>query len=216
MRPNRARWAPHLNIPKNGQKDTRTRIGQEPHCGHFQPLASGNHKSPASVPLHSGEGLSFTNVLCTKDLGMVHIWYNIPLCTNFSQKSNCDVSRSELCLFNSSPQIHHPFESKSFQSFSLAIPGAYQKTIRGPQPPDPAGVGLYFLFRIIPRVISRGYKSFNQFSRHQVLQYSLDNSIGPYRLYSSKLYGLGPFGLIHIPLWEFSHTAQFSRWPELY
>ncbi|MBW0474040.1 hypothetical protein O181_013755 [Austropuccinia psidii MF-1] len=36
-------------------------------------------------------------------------------------------------------------------------------------------------FRIIPRAILRGYSSFNQLSRQQVLQYSLDNSIGPYR-----------------------------------
>ncbi|MBW0488211.1 hypothetical protein O181_027926 [Austropuccinia psidii MF-1] len=35
--------------------------------------------------------------------------------------------------------------------------------------------------RIIPSAILRGYASFNQFSRQQVLQYSLDNSIGPYR-----------------------------------
>ncbi|MBW0480106.1 hypothetical protein O181_019821 [Austropuccinia psidii MF-1] len=36
-------------------------------------------------------------------------------------------------------------------------------------------------FRIIPRAILRGYSSFNKFSRHQVLQYSLENSIDPYR-----------------------------------
>ncbi|MBW0463219.1 hypothetical protein O181_002934 [Austropuccinia psidii MF-1] len=38
--------APNLDIPKNGQKDPRTQIGQEPHSGHFQPLASGNHQKP--------------------------------------------------------------------------------------------------------------------------------------------------------------------------
>ncbi|MBW0542778.1 hypothetical protein O181_082493 [Austropuccinia psidii MF-1] len=27
---------------------------------------------------------------------------------------------------------------------------------------------------------------------------------------------LGPIGPIHIPLWEFSHTAQISRFPDLY
>ncbi|MBW0555050.1 hypothetical protein O181_094765 [Austropuccinia psidii MF-1] len=31
--------------------------------------------------------------------------------------------------------------------------------------------------RIIPRAIPRGYSSFNQFLRQQVLQYSLNNSI---------------------------------------
>ncbi|MBW0592443.1 hypothetical protein O181_132158 [Austropuccinia psidii MF-1] len=40
-------------------------------------------------------------------------------------------------------------------------------------------VGNYFM--IIARAILRGYSSFEQFSRQQVLQYSLDSSIGPYR-----------------------------------
>ncbi|MBW0490738.1 hypothetical protein O181_030453 [Austropuccinia psidii MF-1] len=40
-------------------------------------------------------------------------------------------------------------------------------------------VGNYF--RIIPRAILRGYSSSNKLSRKQVLQYSLDNSIGTYR-----------------------------------
>ncbi|MBW0535150.1 hypothetical protein O181_074865, partial [Austropuccinia psidii MF-1] len=32
------------------KKDPRTQIGQEPHFGHFQPLASGNHqRQPAQV-----------------------------------------------------------------------------------------------------------------------------------------------------------------------
>ncbi|MBW0568021.1 hypothetical protein O181_107736 [Austropuccinia psidii MF-1] len=47
-------------------------------------------------------------------------------------------------------------------------------------------------------------------------QYSLDNSIDPYGQKSINLYILGPIGPIHIPLWEFNHTVQFSRWKELY
>ncbi|MBW0467214.1 hypothetical protein O181_006929 [Austropuccinia psidii MF-1] len=35
--------APNLTSPRNGQKDSRTQIGKEPHIGHFQPLAFGNH-----------------------------------------------------------------------------------------------------------------------------------------------------------------------------
>ncbi|MBW0543864.1 hypothetical protein O181_083579 [Austropuccinia psidii MF-1] len=78
---------------------------------------------------------------------------------------------------------------------------------------DPSHLALHELgctfFRILPREISRGYQAFNQLSRDQVLQYSLDNSIGPYRLYSSKMYGIGPLGSINIPLCEFHHTVQF-------
>ncbi|MBW0487632.1 hypothetical protein O181_027347 [Austropuccinia psidii MF-1] len=71
-------------------------------------------------------------------------------------------------------------------------------------------------FRILPREISRVHQELNQLSRHQVLQYPLDNSMCPYRLYSSRLYDLSHFGPIHIPLWEFHHTAKFSRWHDLY
>ncbi|MBW0462006.1 hypothetical protein O181_001721 [Austropuccinia psidii MF-1] len=54
--------------------------------------------------------------------------------------------------------------------------------------------------RILPRAIPRGYQPFNQSSRHQVLQYSLDNSIGPYRLYFKKAVWRWPF-------WANSHSA---------
>ncbi|MBW0524419.1 hypothetical protein O181_064134 [Austropuccinia psidii MF-1] len=63
---------------------------------------------------------------------------------------------------------------------------------------------------IIPRAICRSYSLFNQFPIQQVLQYSLDKSIDPYRQQSINLYVLGPIGPIHIPLWEFNHTVQFS------
>ncbi|MBW0510719.1 hypothetical protein O181_050434 [Austropuccinia psidii MF-1] len=52
-----ARWVPNhkwahlsqflalnLNSPKNGEKDPRTQINQEPKSGHSQPLASGSHQ----------------------------------------------------------------------------------------------------------------------------------------------------------------------------
>ncbi|MBW0572607.1 hypothetical protein O181_112322 [Austropuccinia psidii MF-1] len=107
-----------------------------------------------------------------------YIYGIIPLCTIFLHKSNGDSFRNKLHHSNFSPQIHKPFLRKTSEPFSLAIPGGYQKTIQGAQPPGPEGVGLYLLFRVTPRVISRGYQEFNHLSRHQVLQYSLDNSIG--------------------------------------
>ncbi|MBW0465789.1 hypothetical protein O181_005504 [Austropuccinia psidii MF-1] len=77
--------------------------------------ATRGHQLKSSKPsLHSGEGLSFTNELFTKDSGMVHIWYNIPLCTNFAQKSNGDVLRTKMCHSSSSPQIHQPFLKEVF------------------------------------------------------------------------------------------------------
>ncbi|MBW0499403.1 hypothetical protein O181_039118 [Austropuccinia psidii MF-1] len=77
--------------------------------------------------------------------------------------------------------IKCPFQRRTFQLISLAIHGGNQKIIQGPQPPDSVGVGLATSFRIIPREFSEVIQSFNQLSRHQVFQYSLENSIGPYR-----------------------------------
>ncbi|MBW0571271.1 hypothetical protein O181_110986 [Austropuccinia psidii MF-1] len=122
-------------------------------------LASENHQRPQAqvhqgFPLIQGKTYSLSMYPVQKDPGVVHIWYNIPSCTVFAQQSNGDAFRTQLCHSDSSPQIHHPFE----QSFSLAIPGRYQKTIWGPQPHGPAGVGLLFNLRIIQGVISRVYQ----------------------------------------------------------
>ncbi|MBW0481909.1 hypothetical protein O181_021624 [Austropuccinia psidii MF-1] len=63
--------APNSNIPKNGQKDPRTQIGQEPRFGHLSTFGhwkppEDTSSSPARLPLSSGAELSFTNLLCTK------------------------------------------------------------------------------------------------------------------------------------------------------
>ncbi|MBW0492015.1 hypothetical protein O181_031730 [Austropuccinia psidii MF-1] len=95
-----------------------------------------------------------------KDPGVVHIWYNIPLCTIFAQQSNGDASRTKLPDSKSSPQSITNFEG-GFLIYSVwRFPGSYQKTIRGPQPPGPAEVGLSIL---------RCYQFSQSFSRNQVL-----------------------------------------------
>ncbi|MBW0556381.1 hypothetical protein O181_096096 [Austropuccinia psidii MF-1] len=88
---------------------------------------------------------------------------------------------------NQGPKIQRPFQRRILQLISLAIHGGNQKTIQGSQSPGPAGVELEISFRIIPKEFSEVIQSFNQLSRHQVFQYSLDNSIGPYRRQSSNL-----------------------------
>ncbi|MBW0554142.1 hypothetical protein O181_093857 [Austropuccinia psidii MF-1] len=85
--------------------------------------------SSGRFPPQSGQRLLLTNVLHTMDSGMVHIWYTIPLCTDFAQQSNGDGFRTKLGHFKQSPQIPHPFRRKSFQGLSPAIQGGYQKTI---------------------------------------------------------------------------------------
>ncbi|MBW0510227.1 hypothetical protein O181_049942 [Austropuccinia psidii MF-1] len=77
-------------------------------------------------------------------------------------------------------------------------------------------LGLQFHSGLFQGPFSEVIHHSNQLSRHQLFQYSLDSSIGPYRHQSINLYVLGPIGPIHIPLWGFNHTVQISRWPELY
>ncbi|MBW0497450.1 hypothetical protein O181_037165 [Austropuccinia psidii MF-1] len=119
-------------------------------------------------------------------------------------------------ISNEGPKIQRPFQRRTLQLISLAIHGGYQKTIQGPQPPGPAGAGLEIisglfkgpLSEVIHHSISfQGRKYFNTPWTTQLVH------TGRNQLY---LYVLGPFGPIHIPLWEFNHTVQFSRWPELY
>ncbi|MBW0573411.1 hypothetical protein O181_113126 [Austropuccinia psidii MF-1] len=66
---------------------------------------------------------------------------------------------------NPSPILKEHLSALSVWQF----PGGYQKTIQGPQPPGPAGVGLSILIRTILREIIRGYQLFQSFSRHKVL-----------------------------------------------
>ncbi|MBW0560479.1 hypothetical protein O181_100194 [Austropuccinia psidii MF-1] len=90
------------------------------------------------------------------------------------------------------------------------FPCGYQKTIQGPQPPGPAGVGLSLLIRTILREILRGSQSLNNF---QGIKYSA--FLGQLN-WSIQVVIKHPLCPIHIPLWEFSHKAQFSSWPDLY
>ncbi|MBW0488145.1 hypothetical protein O181_027860 [Austropuccinia psidii MF-1] len=117
---------------------------------------------------------------------------------------------------NQGPKIQPPFRRRTFQLISLAIHGGNQNIIQGPQPPDSAGVGLEISLRIIPRAFSEVIPSFNKLSRNQVFQYSLDNSIGPYRNQSINLYVLGPIGPIYSSTVGIQSHSSISRWPELY
>ena len=91
-----------------------------------------------------------------------------------------------------------------------------QKIIQGSQPPVSAGVGLVQFIQDYSKINSQEVLQIQSVVKTSSIQYSLDNPIHPYRPYSINLYGLGPIGPLLIPLWEFHHTVQFSRWPELY
>ncbi|MBW0565344.1 hypothetical protein O181_105059 [Austropuccinia psidii MF-1] len=116
-----------------------------------------------------------------KDAGVVHIWYYIPLCTIFAQKSNGDAFRTQFHDSKSRSQNPSPISKED----SLAHQSGNPWWLSEDHPRTPT---TWFWrswvcnsSRITPRAILRGYSSFNQLPRQQVLQYSLDNSIGPYR-----------------------------------
>ncbi|MBW0588786.1 hypothetical protein O181_128501 [Austropuccinia psidii MF-1] len=151
-----------------------------------------------------------------KDTGMVHIWYYIPLCTILLRNPMVMFSGPISMIPNQGPQAPSPILKEDSSAHQSGNPWRLSEDHFRTPTTWPCRSLVGNSSRIIPRAILRGYSSLNQLSRQQVLQYSLDNSIDPYRKQSINLYVFGPIGPLHIPLWEFNHTVQFSRWPELY
>ncbi|MBW0503890.1 hypothetical protein O181_043605 [Austropuccinia psidii MF-1] len=151
-----------------------------------------------------------------KGAGVVHIWYYKPLCTIFLQQFNDDIFRTQFHDPKSRSQNPSPILKEDSSAHQSGNPWWLSGDHSGTPKTWPCRSWVGNFSRIIPRAILRNYSSFNQLSRQKVLPYSFDNSIGPYRQQSINLYVLGPIGPINIPLWELSHTVQFSRWPELY
>ncbi|MBW0471235.1 hypothetical protein O181_010950 [Austropuccinia psidii MF-1] len=116
-----------------------------------------------------------------KVAGVVHLRYCKPLCTIFAQQFNGDAFRTKFHDSKLRSQNPTPISKEDSSAHQSGNPWLLSEDYsRTPATwPCRSWVGNYF--RIIPRAILRGYSSFNQLSRKQVLQYSLDNSIGPYR-----------------------------------
>ncbi|MBW0564275.1 hypothetical protein O181_103990 [Austropuccinia psidii MF-1] len=148
-------------------------------------MATGKHQRPKisskqGFPSSSGQDFHF-NALHTQGPGVVHIWYNIPLCTIFAQKSNGETFRTQLCDLKSSPKSITNFEEGPFSYSVWKFPGGYQKTIQGPQIPSPAEVGLSFCHQDYSKGNSQSLSIFSIIFKASNPQHSLDNSIGPYR-----------------------------------
>ncbi|MBW0584895.1 hypothetical protein O181_124610 [Austropuccinia psidii MF-1] len=185
-------------------------------------MASDNHQRPPDQlsqpsPQLMGKSLHSFMPSVLEVAGMVHICYYIPLCTIFAQRSNGDVFRTHFHLSISISQNPTPILKEDYS--------AHQSDKLWQQSEDSSRIPttcicrswVGTLFRIIQRDNSQEVlHQCNQWSRHQVFQYSLDNSIHPYRPHSINLYGLAPIGPFHIPLCEFHNKVQISRWPELY
>ncbi|MBW0557091.1 hypothetical protein O181_096806 [Austropuccinia psidii MF-1] len=130
----------------------------------IQPMASGNHQRPPAqlqemIPL-SFRGRIFLSQ-CTPYSRMQEwciydiIYHSAPvLLSNPMVK----LSGPNYVIPNQGPNPS-PISKEDLSAFSVwQFPGGYQKTMQGPQPPGPAGVGLSFLIRTILRAIFRGYK----------------------------------------------------------
>ncbi|MBW0487674.1 hypothetical protein O181_027389 [Austropuccinia psidii MF-1] len=121
-------------------------------------LATGSHQRPRALfqqGFPSTQGKTFPSSMYTvpKDPGMVHIWYKIPLFTIFAQQSNGDVFRTQLFNSNTSPQIHHPFQRRTFSVIQSCNRWWLPEDHSRPRPPGPVGVGLLLHLRIVQRVI---------------------------------------------------------------
>ncbi|MBW0473168.1 hypothetical protein O181_012883 [Austropuccinia psidii MF-1] len=137
--------------------------------------------SKQRFPSSSGEDFPFFNALRTQGPGVVHIWYNIPLCIIFAQQSNGETFRTKSVDPKYIPKSITNFEGGLFSYPVWKFPGGYQKKIQGPQPPGPAEVGLSFSHQDYSKGKTQRLSIFSIIFKASSIQHSLENSIGPYR-----------------------------------
>ncbi|MBW0485644.1 hypothetical protein O181_025359 [Austropuccinia psidii MF-1] len=139
--------APKPNQPKMAKNHLRTQIGHKSVHVLWKPPEATILAQRKDSPPAQGKTSPSSMHPVLKDPGVVHIWYNIPLCTIFAQKSNGEIFRTKLSDSKSSPKSITIFKGGLFSYSVWRFPGGYQKTIQGPQPPGPAGVGLSILIQ---------------------------------------------------------------------
>ncbi|MBW0541109.1 hypothetical protein O181_080824 [Austropuccinia psidii MF-1] len=194
-----ARWVPnhkwaHLSQfwPQNAinPKWPKTTLG--PKVAINQSMASGNHQRPPAqlktrIPLQLRGRLLLLQ--CTL-YSMIQEW-------------------TKLSDYKSSTQSITIFKGGIFSYSVWKLPGGYQKTIQGPQPPGPAGVGFSILIRTILGEILRGNQSFQSLSRNQVFSIPWTTQLVHTGSKQASCMALAQLG-------QFSPTVKLSRWPELY
>ncbi|MBW0494984.1 hypothetical protein O181_034699 [Austropuccinia psidii MF-1] len=185
-------------------------------------MASAKHQRPpdqlrSSFPLTLRGILPFLHAPCTQGFrsGAYMVLYTIMhhFCTAIQWWRFQDPMPSLKINF---PKSNSHLEGGPLNSLVWQSMAAIRRPFKDPNHLALQELGWQFHSQLFQGVFSGLINSFNKLSRHQVFQYSLGNSIGPYRYQSINLYVLGPIGTIHIPLREFNHTAQISRWPDQY
>ncbi|MBW0508794.1 hypothetical protein O181_048509 [Austropuccinia psidii MF-1] len=96
-------------------------FGHGPPWTNIPAMASGNHQRPPdqlSQPSPQLMGNSFHSFMPSvlEVAGVVHIWYYIPLCTIFAQKSNGDVFRTHFHLFISRSPNTMPISNEDYST----------------------------------------------------------------------------------------------------
>ncbi|MBW0509057.1 hypothetical protein O181_048772 [Austropuccinia psidii MF-1] len=113
-------------------------------------LATSNHQGPPAqvqqgFPSIQEKTLPSSTYPVPKDPGVVHIWYNIALCTIFTQQSIGDGFRTQLGHFNPSPQIHHPFQRKTLTHSVFQYLAATKRPFKDPDYLALQELGFYFI-----------------------------------------------------------------------
>ncbi|MBW0470418.1 hypothetical protein O181_010133 [Austropuccinia psidii MF-1] len=133
-------FAPNPNQPKMAKTTSEPKLTKDHLWATIQPMASGNHQRP---PVQ-GKILPSSMHPVLKDPGVVHIWYNIPLCTIFAQQSNRDLFRTQLRDLNSSPQSLTNFEGGCFSYSVWQFLAATRRPFEDPNHLALQGLGCHF------------------------------------------------------------------------
>ncbi|MBW0501124.1 hypothetical protein O181_040839 [Austropuccinia psidii MF-1] len=107
-------WPQIPTNPKWPKTTSGPPVGQYSAHGLWQPLGATSSAPRKDPPKFQGKTFPFSIHPVLMDPGVVHTWYNIPLCTIFAQKSNGDIFRTKLCDSKSSTQSITNFEGGSF------------------------------------------------------------------------------------------------------
>ncbi|MBW0559377.1 hypothetical protein O181_099092 [Austropuccinia psidii MF-1] len=148
--PTRASFGPKSQPTQNVQNHLRTKIGQGSPVGHcsahglWQPPEATSSAPIKDYPQVQGKMFPSSMHLVLKDPGVVCIWYNIPLCTIFPQKSNVDILRTKSCDSKSSPQSITNLKENFSAIQSGTSLAATRRPFKDPNPLALQGLGCQF------------------------------------------------------------------------
>ncbi|MBW0502794.1 hypothetical protein O181_042509 [Austropuccinia psidii MF-1] len=173
--------------PKNSQNHLRTKIDQGSPVGHYlahglwQPPEATSSSPSKDSPQFQGKTFPSSMQPILKDPGVVHIWYNIPLCTIFSQQSNGEILRTKLRDSKSSTQSITNFKGGSFSYFSLAITWWLPENHLRTPTTWPCRGWVVISHQDYSKGNSQRLSIISIIVKGESTQKSLDNSIGTYR-----------------------------------